>query len=603
MPIVITIAGQDKTSLVRAKSLSIRRRSEGQSEASFTLVSTAGYMPEVGAEVIITLDTLRVFGGIIRERGLTRLNSDKCSIKVSCHGFNLIPRRRTANFALSNIKAGQAVSYILQNHLSQEGITTGAIEDGITLQAFNGEYKSLQDLLDDLAKASGFKWYINENKQLFFIKDDPVTDAPFQLQENGSFRQFGEIEITHTLDGYRNRQYVKKGEDMLVSAENPQEIQLRASVEGGTGIYEEVSENNTVELPEQAQAVANDLIARFGQHIPTSIAFSTNTPGFDAGQKLIANLPKLGATGTYLIEEVELSDEGNAIKYTVNARKKDVTKTTKKDAEWPEYFKALVNGAKGKTIEATTIISNVNITNSLYADFGWIANLTVDRLITGDFTAGDEEVNYIDINDQRLRFITARRMYTESMPDPDVQYSDDEGNLYFWKTEEHKQMGTTASEWPVMVHPYEKVVKLSIEFVEIDGEMLPKIQLGAGSDSTGLTDRGKAFIWKTLTGLNLQYHSTQGLMRTIALGEDGITFYSEDGEINASTWKPVNTLIKDVRLFKANGSLQGMRTQYADNSTIDWDFERDVDGRITKIINRNNYNAITVNQNAGTKPW
>ncbi|TYQ17701.1 UNVERIFIED_CONTAM: hypothetical protein Cloal_0061 [Acetivibrio alkalicellulosi] len=220
---------------------------------------------------------------------------------------------------------------MLQNVLADEGITEGVIEDGIVLFGYDAELKSVRDILDDLAESCSFKWYIDDEKKLFFLKSDTVGDAPYQIIENGgNFTDFSEVEVTDTLEGYRNKQFVRAG-DRIIVKQNDTEISARAAVEGGTGIYGEVQENSNVQERSDSENLADELLFRYGSHIPATLSFKTNTPGFDAGQRLYVELPSYGASGSYLIEQVDISDARNRhLQFQVYAVKKNFEKTTKR---------------------------------------------------------------------------------------------------------------------------------------------------------------------------------------------------------------------------------------------------------------------------------
>ncbi|HCS73352.1 MAG TPA: hypothetical protein DIW17_05700 [Clostridiales bacterium] len=362
----LVIAGLNKTNILKTGSLRIKRAAEGRNECGFTLVTPfISYSPAIGAEVVASLDGKVVFGGVIKERKIQRLNRNGTiysSVTVTCQGYNHIPKRRTIQYQPDSVSAGNAVKYMLENVLSSEGITEGLIEDGIMLYGYDADLKSVREVLDDLAGSCGYKWYIDDEKQLFFLKNDTVPEAPFELlEQGGSFTDYKDVEVTDSLEGYRNKQFVRAG-DRIVTLQNDTEIAARAAVEGGTGVYGEVEENSNVQERNDALALAEELLARYGEHIPATISFTTNTAGFDAGQRLHVSLPSLGASGNYLIEQVDISEAGNGLlQFTIGAVKKNFEKTTKRKETWQDYFQGLVNGgtgSKGSNEEGALVYSS-----------------------------------------------------------------------------------------------------------------------------------------------------------------------------------------------------------------------------------------------------
>ena len=114
--------------------------------------------------------------------------------------------------------------------------------------------------------------------------------------------------------------------------------------------------------------------------------------------------------------------------------------------------------------KADTIISNTNITQEIYADYGNIADLTVDKLRTDYkkaqmYLKGDtSDVNYIYIHDETISFITAKAgTGTEQLVDGDRKF--------YWQDDTHAQMTSEkTTDYPVTVYQYTELVKAKIAF-------------------------------------------------------------------------------------------------------------------------------------------
>lgn len=176
-------------------------------------------------------------------------------------------------------------------------------------------------------------------------------------------------------------------------------------------------------------------------------------------------------------------------------------------------------------LKAGTVISNTVITNELYSDYGSISNLAVNKLRTDyakatKFLNSDtSDVNYINIHDETISFITATvGSGTEQLTDGD--------RVFYWTDETHTQMTSEkTTDYPVTVYKYTELTKASIAFTSItlpDGtsSVMPVLTLGAG---TGNGDVGKASIYKAADGLYLNYCSeTDGKVKQILIGNDGV---------------------------------------------------------------------------------
>ena len=183
----------------------------------------------------------------------------------------------------------------------------------------------------------------------------------------------------------------------------------------------------------------------------------------------------------------------------------------------------LIDEIRAGVVVAETMISNTVITNNLYAEYGDISELTVDRLSSLNkaekFWAGDtSEVNYIKVQDQTYRAVTG------TTDGSTAQLTDRYGNPLYYKgpvtagTYKTVGMSTTPTIYPVIVYDYDELVKMTIGHVydEDSGYWLPQIIMGAGS---GTGDNGKFFITKTSGGVKMVYHTIGGEETEIRFGD------------------------------------------------------------------------------------
>lgn len=191
----------------------------------------------------------------------------------------------------------------------------------------------------------------------------------------------------------------------------------------------------------------------------------------------------------------------------------------------------LIDEIRAGVVVADTMISNTVITNNLYAEYGNIAELTVDRLMTDDkvykyLGSSTADVNYIKIQDQTISFITASTDGSAT-----EQLVNRNGELLYWNeagatTSTFKTIGmtTTPTAYPVLIYDYTELTKAKISFdLDADtGYYLPKITLGAGSSLENPL-LGKGYIWKDATGMTLRYTKYDGTNVDLHIGEDGIT--------------------------------------------------------------------------------
>ena len=198
-------------------------------------------------------------------------------------------------------------------------------------------------------------------------------------------------------------------------------------------------------------------------------------------------------------------------------------------------------------------------TESLYAELGYVAELTVDRLTTSrrvrKYLLGDtSDDNYVHIQDNYIRLITGsvisatvldteegQHMLTQSglylaTEESDthlvVQVINRYGDRLYWQREpvmvtadgypldeNRKQIYSTTNptDWPVLSYAYLEQIKSEYAF-RSDGQYYePEIVLGAGDEN----GNSKGYIHKSQTGLLMRYVSSQGKNVDITFGDDG----------------------------------------------------------------------------------
>ena len=232
------------------------------------------------------------------------------------------------------------------------------------------------------------------------------------------------------------------------------------------------------------------------------------------------------------------------------------------------YFKKLL----ADLIVADTIISNTIITNELYADYGAIADLTVDKLRTDykrarKYLEGDtSQIDYISIHDEEISFISATTDATQS------QQMEVYGRKFWWRDESRTQMTSEKDTGlPVMVYVYQELTKTTFRFrpVEYNGveTVMPVLVFGAGSGQAG--DAGRALLEKRPFGMDLRYIPTNGR------GEAGV-YLRDDGFADVTHRRAdvaVDTAGKTITITPEGTLAEAFDIAYAedgDTLTLTW---------------------------------
>ena len=239
-----------------------------------------------------------------------------------------------------------------------------------------------------------------------------------------------------------------------------------------------------------------------------------------------------------------------------------------------------------KNPEAVNIITQTLITQTLYAEKGYIAELTVDQLDTSqkvrNYLAGNlGDDNYIKIYDQYIEFLTGSVKYNESGEPLTEQATDRFGKALYWVDSENKAVQYEVNDNPVLIYQYDEAVKAKIYFKknEATGYYDVEWELGAGQGIPGFPERGKLFIQKDSEGGTIKYVRADGKEEFIRLCEDGI-------------------IISHDTLTKIEFYSNGFIAEYG-NTQVGYRWTKDGSGRITQLENIYTSEVVPVTWNGG----
>ena len=131
--------------------------------------------------------------------------------------------------------------------------------------------------------------------------------------------------------------------------ESPSEISGRQSIEGGSGVYESVADDSSIDDSALLRAFGEALLRKFGT-MPAPVKYSTDLAGLRSGQIQTIQLTPHGLNGQYLLEKVVGRDvDGIWIRYEVFARSGEAI------GGWVEFFKSLTKTGT-RTVNAQGVV-------------------------------------------------------------------------------------------------------------------------------------------------------------------------------------------------------------------------------------------------------
>lgn len=192
---IVTIAGIDRTAMVRPFK-ELRLRGEvGAQTLDFRLLDTASSVTIDPEDIVrVEHDGVEVFEGPIKRRTYSRFGRTASRvIAVACADYNQLLDADVIDTAHRSVAESdkERITWLVQT-FGTKGITAGVEvqellaampggEDGRPEQDFSG--KTLRDAIDQVAKITGGRFYVDSQKRLHYFASE-VVNAPFALSDN-----------------------------------------------------------------------------------------------------------------------------------------------------------------------------------------------------------------------------------------------------------------------------------------------------------------------------------------------------------------------------------------------------------------------------------
>lgn len=319
-PINISINNVNWRAWMLVNSLNIDDTLGEQVSCSFTIVNPST-VPVVGDTVKVEYYSQVLFAGTIDKIRRTTNNTLTARMfACTCTDWSQVLVRNKIERNFTDMPIVNILSSLLETELYNEGLTLGTVDRGATLPLASSTGGSAFDLIRDMAGISGQTFYVDFNKAIQ-LRATTNDAAPIDFDLNS----VETAALTIDREAYRNVQRVivkgtpasSSSTDALVTTQerkNDDQILLRASIEGGSGRYEDVEEithpasNDGADLALLGIGYANLRLATSGVPRQT-LSCRVRSYGFRAGQFATVDLSSLGISGAWLIQRVSVREE------------------------------------------------------------------------------------------------------------------------------------------------------------------------------------------------------------------------------------------------------------------------------------------------------
>jgi hypothetical protein len=206
--ITITIGGVDRTSLIEDIT-TIDNINSQVDTADFSILKAPGdsYVPALNAEVIVTRDTFRVFGGVITSIKDKLVGSNSIRFSVTANDFTFLLNRKL----VVERYEGQTINYIIDDLVTKYApdFTVDNVMADIVVNSIAFNRITMSECLRKLADLVNYSWYVDYYKDVHFVPSNGEP-SPFNAVDGNYIRD--SLTITKDITQLRNRVTVVGGE-------------------------------------------------------------------------------------------------------------------------------------------------------------------------------------------------------------------------------------------------------------------------------------------------------------------------------------------------------------------------------------------------------
>ena len=209
--IVVTHNGTDITESVDTSGFEISdERNSTRDTLDFSVAyAPGGFRPALNAEIIVTLDGTRIFGGSILKTESVMLAPPTIVYSVSCVDYSYQADRRQITERFIDTSMEDIIAALVDTYADAFTVANVSAPQMVARISFNR--LTLSECLDKLARLSNYSWYIDYNKDIHFFARNSEP-SPFNLTDTSNNYVVSSLRIKEDLSQLRNVVQVEGGE-------------------------------------------------------------------------------------------------------------------------------------------------------------------------------------------------------------------------------------------------------------------------------------------------------------------------------------------------------------------------------------------------------
>jgi len=293
--LIVEINSTDRSNLIDFNSLQVRDNLYSKADNCYFTYRKFGsrtYIPAGGDEVGVWDRGTKIFGGkIINVEVL--VEGKITTYKVECKDWvdqldgQLVPETyesKTVNEIITDIQSKYATTFDISN-----------VNCTTTIEAIYFDLKPVSKCLDELADRTGYHWYVDSDKKIYFFVEGSIT-PPFDITDDNGHCISDSLQIEDNYERIQNRVNIQGTKVSTVQVNDATSI-------AAYGEHEVIIRDDTLTSTAEATQKANAILAAYKDPIKSG-SFQTYDTGLFSGQKINVNSTLRGVNQDFIIQSV-----------------------------------------------------------------------------------------------------------------------------------------------------------------------------------------------------------------------------------------------------------------------------------------------------------
>lgn len=196
----------------------------------------------------------------------------------------------------------QIVTDVVSTDMAEFGLSIDKVNTGPLIDEYTAQYVSAAKIMNDLAAISGYRWWVDRYKNVWFAPLSTVFSNSFIADTSNNWQS---VSVSVSDEEYRNKVTVVLDDGSFLTRSKAGEIAIR-----GTWWFRD--ETRGLTSIGAATAYGDGVLRQFAQ-LPRVATVETRDPSFSVGEQVSVQLRRYGLVGAYMISAKTIQIRGEGV--------------------------------------------------------------------------------------------------------------------------------------------------------------------------------------------------------------------------------------------------------------------------------------------------